>query len=49
MEGRLALFEENLRNRFINLEVILSRLESQRESFSQSLDGIKSLFAASGK
>jgi flagellar hook-associated protein 2 len=46
MEGRLTLFEENLRNRFINLEIILSRLESQRESFSQSLDGIKSLFAA---
>ncbi len=45
MEERLVLFEDNLRGRFINLEVILSRLASQREVFSQSIDGLKALFS----
>ena len=45
MEERLVLFEDNLRSRFINLEVILSRLASQREAFSQSVDGLKALFS----
>jgi flagellar hook-associated protein 2 len=44
LEDRLILFEENLRERFTNLEVILGRLNSQRDAFDSSIDGIKSLF-----
>jgi flagellar hook-associated protein 2 len=44
LEDRLVLFEENLRERFTNLEVILGRLNSQRDAFDSSIDGIKSLF-----
>ena len=45
MEERVVLFEENLRERFTNLEVILGRLNSQRDAFDQSIAGIQSLFS----
>ena len=45
MEERVVLFEENLRERFTNLEVILGRLNSQRDAFDQSISGIKALFS----
>lgn len=45
MEGRIVLFEENLRERFTNLEVILGRLNSQRDAFDQSIAGIQALFS----
>lgn len=45
LEGRMVLFEENLRERFTNLEVILGRLNSQRDVFDQSIAGIQALFS----
>ncbi len=45
MEGRIVLFEENLRGRFTNLELILGRLNSQRDAFNQSIAGIQALFS----
>lgn len=45
LEERLVLFDENLRQRFTNLEVTLGRLNSQKEAFSSSIDGIKALFS----
>jgi flagellar hook-associated protein 2 len=45
LDERLVLFEENLRERFTNLEVTLGRLNSQRDAFDSSIDGIKSLFS----
>lgn len=45
MEERAVLFEENLRERFTNLEVILGRLNSQRDAFDQSIAGIQALFS----
>jgi flagellar hook-associated protein 2 len=45
MEERVVLFEENLRERFTNLEVILGRLNSQRDAFDQSIAGIQALFS----
>ena len=45
LEGRVVLFEENLRERFTNLEVILGRLNSQRDAFDQSIAGIQALFS----
>ncbi|MZH40734.1 MAG: flagellar filament capping protein FliD [Nitrospinae bacterium] len=44
MEERALLFEETLRKRFTNLEVILGRLNSQRDAFDQSIAGIQTLF-----
>lgn len=49
MEGRLVLFEDNLRGRFINLEVVLGRLNSQRDVFTASLAGIQNLFQNNGR
>ena len=45
MEERLVLFEGNLRDRFTNLEVILGRLNSQRDAFDSSIKGIQALFS----
>ncbi len=42
-EDRLVLFEENLRSRFTNLEIQLGQLESQRQAFTNSLQGLQSL------
>jgi flagellar hook-associated protein 2 len=44
LEERLALFETNIRSRFTNLEVVLGRLNSQRDAFDSSIAGIQSLF-----
>ena len=41
---RLVLFEENLKGRFINLEIVLGRLNSQKDVFANSIDGLRSLF-----
>jgi flagellar hook-associated protein 2 len=43
MEERVVIFEETLKQRFTNLEVILGRLNSQRDSFNQSIAGIQAL------
>ena len=45
LEGRLVLFEEDLRQRFTNLEVLLGRLNSQKDAFENSIDGIRALFS----
>jgi flagellar capping protein FliD len=45
LEERLVLFENSIRNRFTNLEVVLGRLNSQKAAFESSIDGIKSLFS----
>jgi flagellar hook-associated protein 2 len=45
LEERLVLFETNIRSRFTNLEVVLGRLNSQKDAFESSIDGIKSLFS----
>ena len=45
LEERLVLFESNLRDRFTNLEVVLGRLNSQREAFDNSIAGIQALFS----
>ncbi|MBC8282849.1 MAG: flagellar filament capping protein FliD [Nitrospinae bacterium] len=45
LEQRLVLFESNLRDRFTNLEVVLGRLNSQRDAFDSSIAGIQSLFS----
>mgnify|MGYP002630144054 CR=1 FL=1 len=44
LEERLVLFEENTRERFTNLEVVLGKLNSQRDSFNSSIAGITALF-----
>jgi flagellar capping protein FliD len=44
LEERVVLFEENLRERFTNLEVVLGRLNSQRDAFDQSIAGTQALF-----
>jgi len=48
LEERLVLFESNLRDRFTNLEVVLGRLNSQRDAFDSSIAGIQSLFQGGG-
>ena len=45
LEERLVFFDENLREKFTNLEVTLGRLNSQKDAFSSSIDGIKALFS----
>jgi flagellar hook-associated protein 2 len=45
-QTRLALFEDNLRQRFSNLEVLIGKMNSQQQAFSNSLGGLAS---ASGK
>jgi len=44
LEERIVLFESNLRDRFTNLEVVLGRLNSQRDAFDSSIAGIQALF-----
>ena len=43
-EERIELFEENLKARYSNLEVVVGRLNSQRDTFTGALAGIKSAF-----
>ena len=45
LEERLVFFDENLREKFTNLEVTLGRLKSQKDAFNSSIDGIKALFS----
>ncbi|MEC9423081.1 MAG: flagellar filament capping protein FliD [Nitrospinota bacterium] len=47
LEERLVLFESNLRDRFTNLEVVLGKLNSQRDAFDSSIKGIQALFSGS--
>ena len=42
---RLLVFEENLKSRFSNLEIVLGRLNAQKDTFNGALAGIKSLFS----
>jgi flagellar capping protein FliD len=41
---RLLNFEENLKERFANLEVVLGRLNAQKDTFNSSLQGIQDIF-----
>jgi flagellar hook-associated protein 2 len=43
-EGRLTLFEQDLQRKFTNLEIVVGRLNSQRDTFSQAIAGIQNLF-----
>jgi flagellar hook-associated protein 2 len=40
MDERLELFEKKIRQEFINLEIILGRLDAQRNAFQQALQGL---------
>jgi flagellar hook-associated protein 2 len=42
MDERLELFEKKIRQEFINLEIILGRLDAQRNAFQQALQGLGS-------
>ena len=44
MDDRLELFEKKIRQEFINLEIILGRLEAQRNAFQQALQNLSSFF-----
>ncbi len=44
MDERLELFEKQIRQEFINLEIILGRLDAQRNAFQQALQGLGSFF-----
>lgn len=41
---RLLVFEENLKSRFSNLEIVLGRLNAQKDTFNGALAGIQDLF-----
>jgi len=42
---RLLEFEESLKARFTNLEIVLGRLNAQRDTFKSSLAGIQDIFS----
>jgi flagellar hook-associated protein 2 len=44
LESRLEVFEADLRQRFANLEVVIGRLNSQRDAFTSALGGLENLF-----
>jgi len=44
MDERLKLFEKKIRQDFINLEIILGRLDAQRNGFQQALQGLGGFF-----
>ena len=44
MDDRLELFERNIRQKFVNLEIILGRLDAQRNAFQQALQNLGSAF-----
>ena len=44
MDDRLELFERKIRQEFINLEIILARLDAQRNAFQQALQSLGSAF-----
>lgn len=43
LDSRIAEFEKNIKERFANLEIILGRLNTQSQSFSQSIASIQNL------
>ena len=43
LEFRLESFEDNLRKKFVNLEIILGRLDTQRSAMQAALAGLKSI------
>ena len=45
MDERLELFEKKIRQDFINLEIILGKLDSQRDAFLQALQGLDGFFS----
>ena len=44
MDERLELFEKQIRQEFINLEIILGKLDAQRNSFQQALQNLNGFF-----
>jgi flagellar hook-associated protein 2 len=44
MDDRLELFEKNIRQQFVNLEIILGRLDAQRNAFQQALQNLGTAF-----
>ncbi len=48
MDDRLELFERNIREQFINLEIILGQLDAQRNAFQQALQNLGSAFDRQG-
>ncbi len=44
MDDRLALFEKKIQQEFINLEIILAKLDAQRTAFQQALRNLSSFF-----
>jgi flagellar hook-associated protein 2 len=44
MDERLELFERNIRQKFVNLEIILGKLDSQRNAFQQALQNLGTAF-----
>lgn len=44
LDDRLELFEKKIRQEFINLEIILGRLDAQRSAFQQALQSLGSFF-----
>jgi flagellar capping protein FliD len=43
---RLLNFEESLKARFTNLEIVLGRLNAQKDTFNSALAGIQNIFSA---
>ena len=43
LDERVAEFERNIKERFANLEIILGRLNTQKESFSSSIANLANL------
>ena len=43
---RLLEYEESLKAKFSNLEIVLGRLNAQRDTFNSSLQGIQDIFKA---
>ena len=44
MDERLELFEKKIRQEFINLEIILGKLDAQRNAFQQALQNLDGFF-----
>ena len=44
LESRLEVFEADLRKRFTSLEVIIGKLNNQRDAFTSALGGLENLF-----
>ena len=42
---RLLEFEETLKARFTNLEIVLGRLNAQKDTFNSALAGIQNIFS----